>query len=74
MTLGIVRDRKKTAGDLTVSKHIIIVPARKTATGPDLTERERENKDRESRDKDRRKRVVIEREEDKIKKSYALFL
>lgn len=34
-------EKKKTAGDPTVSKHIIIDPAWKTATGPDLTERKR---------------------------------
>lgn len=45
MTLGALGDReKKTAGDLLVSKHIIIVYARKTATGPDLTERKRKHR------------------------------
>lgn len=36
MTLGVfLQDRdKRTAGDPTVSKHIIVVPTRKTATGP----------------------------------------
>lgn len=49
MTLGVfLQDRdKRTAGDPTVSKHIIVVPTRKTATGPDLTGRE--NGQREQR-------------------------
>ena len=54
MTLGVLRDRaKKTAGELTVSKHIITVPAWKTATGPDLTERKEKHRQRERRGEDR---------------------
>lgn len=40
---GFLQDReKRTAGKPTVSKHIITVSAWKTATGPDLTEREKD--------------------------------
>ncbi len=50
MTLGVLRDReKKPAGDLTVSKHIIIVPACTAATGPDLTVRKKKHRAREQR-------------------------
>lgn len=52
MTLGALRDReKKTAGDLTVSKHIITVLAWKTANGPDLTERKKKHRLGEQRGK-----------------------
>lgn len=76
MTLGVLREGKKTAGDLTVSKHIIIVPARKTATGPDLTERGRKHRlrgrrkaeEKKDRDRGRIEAIKTARLEDNMNK------